>query len=480
MASYGGLILAMPVVLWQVWRFIVPALHAKERRYAIPFIPSSVSLFLLGGLLAYLTLGKAIEFLIGWSGCDVGALFQVSKYIRLVGLMVAAFGIGFQFPVLLVFLMLVGVLTPQQLIKQWRYALIVIFVVAAVITPSGDPISLFALAVPMTFLYFVSYFDRALLPATEAPQGSSRGLSRPPWETRRCAPNSGPRSSTATPSPSTTSSSRRSTPSTPATTSSSPRRRAAARRSSPSTASRSPGGPAAGRSTPHRSRRCRTRSSGTCGERYGAGNVGLLTGDNAIDGDAPIVVMTTEVLRNMIYAGSAAVDDLGLVVLDEVHFLQDTYRGPVWEEVIVHLPEHVQLVCLSATVSNTAELAAWIQTVRGPTTPVVELRRPVHLHDRYLVGDRTNDRLHFLETFEGGRPNPEAITPRRVRGAAAGWRGHERASRGAAVGGCCTRPGGSRRSTCSSSAGCCRRSSSSSAATSARRRRGRVWPLACG
>ena len=96
-------------------------------------------------------------------------------------------------------------------------------------------------------------------------------------------------------------------------------------------------------------------------------------------------------------------------MLDEVHFLQDTYRGPVWEEVIVHLPAHVQLVCLSATVSNTAELAAWIQTVRGPTTPVVELRRPVHLHDRYLVGDRTNDRMHFLETFEGGRPNPEAI-----------------------------------------------------------------------
>jgi sec-independent protein translocase protein TatC len=157
-ASYGGLILAMPIVLWQVWRFIVPALHAKEKRYAIPFLSCSIFLFLLGGLLAYLTLGKAIEFLIAWSGSDVGALFQVSKYIRLVGLMVAAFGIGFQFPVLLVFLMLVGVLTPQQLIKHWRYALIIIVVVAAVITPSGDPISLFALAVPMIFLYFISYF----------------------------------------------------------------------------------------------------------------------------------------------------------------------------------------------------------------------------------------------------------------------------------------------------------------------------------
>ena len=93
--------------------------------YAIPFIASSVLLFLLGGLIAYLTLGKALEFLIAWSGADVGAAFQVSKYIRLVGLMVAAFGVGFQFPVLLVFLQLVGVLTPQTLIKQWRYAIVV-------------------------------------------------------------------------------------------------------------------------------------------------------------------------------------------------------------------------------------------------------------------------------------------------------------------------------------------------------------------
>jgi sec-independent protein translocase protein TatC len=156
-ATYGGLILAMPVILWQVWRFIVPALHAKEKRYAVPFIASSILLFFLGGLIAYLTLGKAIEFLISWSGADVGALFQVSKYIRLVGLMVAAFGVGFQFPVLLVFLQIAGILTPQTLIKSWRYALVIIVIVAAVITPSGDPISLLALAVPMTILYFLSY-----------------------------------------------------------------------------------------------------------------------------------------------------------------------------------------------------------------------------------------------------------------------------------------------------------------------------------
>ena len=157
-ASYGGLIIAMPIVLWEIWRFIVPALHAKEKRLAIPFILSSVFLFLLGSVLAYFTLGPALQFLISWSGADVGALFQVSKYIRLVGLMALAFGVGFQFPVLLVFLMLAGVITPQQLIKQWRYAVIIIVFVAAVITPSGDPISLFALAIPMTILYFISYF----------------------------------------------------------------------------------------------------------------------------------------------------------------------------------------------------------------------------------------------------------------------------------------------------------------------------------
>jgi sec-independent protein translocase protein TatC len=155
-ATYGGIILALPVILWQVWRFIVPALHAKEKRYAIPFIVSSVLLFALGGFIAYATLEKALEFLISWSGNDVDQAFQVSKYVRLVGLMVAAFGVGFLFPVLLVFLQLVGVLTPRSLLGYWRFAIVGIFVVAAVITPSGDPISLLALSIPMCILYFLS------------------------------------------------------------------------------------------------------------------------------------------------------------------------------------------------------------------------------------------------------------------------------------------------------------------------------------
>ena len=160
------------------------------------------------------------------------------------------------------------------------------------------------------------------------------------------------------------------------------------------------------------------------GRIHGPETVGLLTGDNAINGDAPVVVMTTEVLRNMIYGRSSALRDLGVVILDEVHFLQDTYRGPVWEEVIVHLPHRVRLVCLSATVSNADELADWMTTVRGPTAAVVEHERPVRLENLYLVGDRSAERLHLLPTLVDGRPNPEAS---RLDGEAVrGWRGNGR------------------------------------------------------
>jgi ATP-dependent RNA helicase HelY len=142
--------------------------------------------------------------------------------------------------------------------------------------------------------------------------------------------------------------------------------------------------------------------------RHGASSVGLLTGDNAINGDAPVVVMTTEVLRNMIYAASPALVGLRYVVLDEVHYLQNAYRGPVWEEVIIHSPPGVDLVCLSATVSNAEELADWIRTVRGDTTAVIEERRPVELHDLYLLGDRSSERLLLMPTLIDGGPNPEA------------------------------------------------------------------------
>jgi ATP-dependent RNA helicase HelY len=126
-------------------------------------------------------------------------------------------------------------------------------------------------------------------------------------------------------------------------------------------------------------------------ERHGADAVGLLTGDNAVNAGAPIVVMTTEVLRNMLYVGSEAVSGLGYVVMDEVHYLGDRFRGAVWEEVIIHLPASVRLVSLSATVSNAEEFGDWLVTVRGNTTVVVHETRPVPLWQHMLVGTRMFD-----------------------------------------------------------------------------------------
>lgn len=126
-------------------------------------------------------------------------------------------------------------------------------------------------------------------------------------------------------------------------------------------------------------------------KRYGAEKVGLLTGDNSVNGDAPVIVMTTEVLRNMLYAGSAALDGLGYVVMDEVHYLSDRFRGAVWEEVIIHLPQSVTLVSLSATVSNAEEFGDWLDTVRGDTRVIVSEHRPVPLWQHVLAGRRMYD-----------------------------------------------------------------------------------------
>ena len=136
--------------------------------------------------------------------------------------------------------------------------------------------------------------------------------------------------------------------------------------------------------------------------RYGPAKVGLLTGDNSINGEAPIVVMTTEVLRNMLYAGSLTLGGLGYVVLDEVHYLADKFRGAVWEEVIIQLPESVQVVALSATVSNAEEFGDWLEQVRGGTTVIVDEMRPVPLWQHMLAGRR----LYDLFTSNGG-VNPE-------------------------------------------------------------------------
>lgn len=121
---------------------------------------------------------------------------------------------------------------------------------------------------------------------------------------------------------------------------------------------------------------------------YGADTVGLLTGDNVVNADAPVVVMTTEVLRNMIYESSEVLDDVGVVILDEVHYLADRHRGSVWEEVIIHLPQSVPIVCLSATIANPEEFTGWIRTRRGEADLVVEHIRPVPLTTMYMWRDR--------------------------------------------------------------------------------------------
>jgi sec-independent protein translocase protein TatC len=152
-SAYVGFLIASPVVLWQLWRFITPGLHPKERKYAVPFVVSGVVLFLLGAAIALLTFPEALKFLSAVGGDTIQSLYSPGKYINLIVFMMLAFGAGFEFPVVLVFLQLVNILKWRQLAGWWRYAVVVIFFVDAVITPSQDPISLLALGIPMSLFY---------------------------------------------------------------------------------------------------------------------------------------------------------------------------------------------------------------------------------------------------------------------------------------------------------------------------------------
>lgn len=173
--------------------------------------------------------------------------------------------------------------------------------------------------------------------------------------------------------------------------------------------------------------------------RHGAENVGLLTGDASINGEAPVVVMTTEVLRNMMYSASTTLVGLGFVVMDEVHYLADRWRGAVWEEVIIHLPPSVQVVSLSATVSNAEEFGDWLRQVRGGGDPasmrvIVSEHRPVPLWQHMMVGQRmmdlfvTDGMARATAGEPGGttRVNPELVqaisTAERSAQADRGWR----------------------------------------------------------
>jgi sec-independent protein translocase protein TatC len=155
-ATYGGFVLASPVWLFQLWRFVTPGLEPREKRYAIPFVVTSLLLFVAGAIVAFLTLPKALDFLLNIGGSELEPLLTADRYLSLVTLMIVAFGISFQFPVVLSFLLVARVITTAQL-RHWRRAAVVVIVVfAAVITPSQDPYSLLFMAGPMYVFYELS------------------------------------------------------------------------------------------------------------------------------------------------------------------------------------------------------------------------------------------------------------------------------------------------------------------------------------
>jgi sec-independent protein translocase protein TatC len=155
-ATYGGIVLALPIWLFELWRFITPALDPREKRYAVPFVASAVVLFALGAVVAFLTLQPALNFLLNIGGAEQRPLLTYDKYLTLVALMIVAFGLSFEFPIVLVFLLIARVIRTEQLRHARRWAAVGIIAFAAVITPSQDPYSLFFMAVPLYLFYEAS------------------------------------------------------------------------------------------------------------------------------------------------------------------------------------------------------------------------------------------------------------------------------------------------------------------------------------
>jgi sec-independent protein translocase protein TatC len=154
--GYGGIFLASPVIVFELWRFVTPGLKANEKRYAIPFALSTVALFFLGAFVAWLTFPHALGFLHAVGGSNINDLFTPSKYLGLIIALMVIFGATFEFPVVLVGLELAGVLKPQQLAHWRRPAIVLIVIFAGVVTPSSDPFSMLAMAVPMLLFYEAS------------------------------------------------------------------------------------------------------------------------------------------------------------------------------------------------------------------------------------------------------------------------------------------------------------------------------------
>ncbi len=152
-AVFGGVLLASPVVLWQMWRFVTPALEPRERRYAVPFVASSVVLFLLGSVVAYITFPHALSFLASVGGPTLHQIYSPQSYLSLLLILMAVFGLTFELPVILVSLELSGALRSSTLRRWRRKAIVILVAAAAVMTPSSDPFSMLALSVPLCLFY---------------------------------------------------------------------------------------------------------------------------------------------------------------------------------------------------------------------------------------------------------------------------------------------------------------------------------------
>jgi sec-independent protein translocase protein TatC len=172
-SAYTGIALAMPVILWQIWQFVTPGLYPHERRYAVPFVASALVLFSLGAGLAYYTLPRALDFLVNIGGDDLVTAFAPGKYFQLITYMMLAFGIGFEFPIVLIFLQMAGILETETLRKGRRFAIVGILVLVAVITPSGDPISMLMLSVPMIIFYEVAIVAGRIITKRQAAKANA-------------------------------------------------------------------------------------------------------------------------------------------------------------------------------------------------------------------------------------------------------------------------------------------------------------------
>jgi sec-independent protein translocase protein TatC len=154
--AYLAIAIAMPVILWQIWQFVSPGLYKHERRYVLPFIVSAITLFAMGAYIAYWTLPKALQWLADIGGNNITQAYTADKYFQLIAYMMLAFGICFEFPILLVFLQMAGIVKTETLRKYWRHAIVAIAIVVAVATPSNDPISMLALSIPLWIFYGVA------------------------------------------------------------------------------------------------------------------------------------------------------------------------------------------------------------------------------------------------------------------------------------------------------------------------------------